>query len=251
MPPTVFVFTVLVGGLLALVARTQRYGLALTLASGAALYVFSMPVTAALMLRAIEAQIPETTRDFGESQAIVILAGTIHHGDGGATKDSVGALTLERLDRAVQIYRRTKLPILVSGGPIGDSQTSLAALMATTLTQDFGVPVAWREEKSQTTYEDAQETARILNGQNIHVIALVTQPWHMPRAIWSFAQQGLDVIPAPTARTVLRTPIDSAMILPSTDALEDSFYALHEAIGLAYYKLRFGGAGNPASSGRD
>ena len=69
---------------------------------------------------------------------------------------------------------------------------------------------------------------------------LVTQPWHMPRALWAFARANIDAIPAPTARTYIKTPIDAAMLLPQSTALADSFYALHEILGLIYYRLQFG-----------
>jgi uncharacterized SAM-binding protein YcdF (DUF218 family) len=170
----------------------------------------------------------------------VVLSGDIHHGNGGAVPDTVGRLTLERLDRAAELYRHRSLPVLVSGGPIGDSRESVAALMARTLTDDFGVPVAWREEQSHTTYENAEDSAKILRAQHIHTILLVTQPWHMPRALWCFAHFGVDAVPAPTARTYIKTPIDASMLLPQSTALTDSFYALHEILGLIYYRLRFG-----------
>lgn len=240
MPPTVFIVTAFIGVALAAFAKTRRWGIAVGLVSVGALYIFATPLVSSMLLRAIEHEVSATPPDAAAAQAIVVLSGDIHHGNGGNVPDTVGRLTLERLDRAAELYRRDKLPILVTGGPVGDSRESMAALMAHTLTDDFGVPVVWREEQSQTTFENAEFSARILRAQHIHTVLVVTQPWHMPRALWAFARAKIDAIPAATERTYIKTPIDAAMLLPQSTALTDSFYALHEILGLIYYRLQFG-----------
>jgi len=237
MPPTVFVVTVLAGVLLCCSARFRAWGLAIALPSALALYVLATPLASKWLLRSLEPHGP--AGDPASAQAIVVLSGNIHHGDGAGIPDSVGTLTLERLDRAAALYRERKLPILVSGGPIGDSSGSLAALMAQSLDREFGVPVEWREEASQTTFENAQFSAAILRRADIRTIALVTQPWHMKRAAWAFSREGFDVIPAPTAPTVIE-PLDATAFFPQSVSLADSFYALHEMLGLVYYRWRFG-----------
>ena len=240
MPPTVFIVTAFAGIVLTAFARTRRWGIAVGLVSVGALYVFATPLVSLILLRAVEHEVSATPSDAAAAQAIVVLSGDIHHGDGAGVADTVGRLTLERLDRAAELYRHDKLPILVTGGPVGDSRKSMAALMARTLTDDFGVPVAWREERSQTTFENAEFSAQILRAQHIHTVLVVTQPWHMPRALWAFARAEIDAIPASTERTYIKTPIDAAMLLPQSTALADSFYALHEILGLIYYRLQFG-----------
>lgn len=238
MPPTVFIVTAFAGIVLTVFAKTRRWGIAVGLVSVGALYVFATPLVSLMLLRAVEHEVNAPPP--AAAQAIVVLSGDIHHGNGGNVPDTVGRLTLERLDRAAELYRRDKLPILVTGGPVGDSRESMAALMAHTLTDDFGVPVAWREERSQTTFENAEFSAQILRAQHIHTVLVVTQPWHMPRALWAFARAKIDAIPVSTERTYIKTPIDAAMLLPQSTALTDSFYALHEILGLIYYRLQFG-----------
>ncbi|HYL31771.1 MAG TPA: YdcF family protein [Stellaceae bacterium] len=240
MPPTVFIVAALAGIALACFARTRRWGIALAFVSVGALYIFATPLVSMALLSAVENEVNASPPDASAAQAIVILSGDIHHGDGADVGDTVGRLTLERLDRAAELYRRHPLPILVSGGPVGDSRESLAVLMARTLNDDFGVPVAWREEQSQTTFENAKFSAQLLRAQHIRTVLLVTQPWHMPRALWAFAHENIDAIPAPTEHTYIKTPIDAAMLLPQSTALTDSFYALHEILGLIYYRLQFG-----------
>lgn len=240
MPPTVFIVTAFAGIVLTAFARTRRWGVAVGLVSIGALYVFATPLVSLMLLRAVEHEVSANPPDAAAAQAIVVLSGDIHHGDGAGVADTVGRLTLERLDRAAELYHHDKLPILVTGGPVGDSRESMAALMARSLIDDFGVPVAWREERSQTTFENAEFSAQLLRAQHIHTVLVVTQPWHMPRALWVFARAKIDAIPASTERTYIKTPIDAAMLLPQSTALADSFYALHEILGLLYYHFAFG-----------
>lgn len=63
--------------------------------------------------------------------------------------------------------------------------------MADLLRDDFGVQVRWKEERSRTTWENAQMTADLLLPQGIKRVAVVTQAWHMPRAVWSLKRPGL------------------------------------------------------------
>jgi uncharacterized SAM-binding protein YcdF (DUF218 family) len=235
----VFILTALAGILLALGSR-KKLGLGLALASLLLLYVFAMPFVSLRLLHGLEAQVPETSRSPGEAQAIVVLSGTVQHGDGGKVPDELGLLSLERVERAAEIAKNNNLPILVSGGEIGDSTVSMAALMAGTLQRDYGITARWQEDKSHTTFENAEYSARLLAQDKIHTVILVTQPWHMPRALWACEHAGLDVIPMPTMRTYLQHPFDPGLLLPDTQALTDSFYALHEMLGLVYYKLYFG-----------
>jgi len=61
----------------------------------------------------------------------------------------------------------------------------------------------------------------------------------MARALWSFRAAGYPVVPMPTpeGRALSLSP---AAFLPQIPALQDSYYALHELIGLAWYRLRYG-----------
>ena len=129
-------------------------------------------------------------------------------------------------------------PVAVSGGFVRDSRVTAAALRREALEQDFAVPVRWAEDRSLTTWENAVFTAQLLKSANIGSVVIVTHPWHMRRALWSFERVGLHAIPYPTPLTYDESDrVDD--YLPSMRALEDSYHALHEAIGLAYYRMRY------------
>jgi len=110
--------------------------------------------------------------------------------------------------------------------------------MKQALEEDFGVPVTWTEDQSRTTHENALYSAKLLQAHRVTTVVLVTHAWHMRRAVWSFERAGLHAIPWPAPRTYDEADrIDD--YLPRTSALLDSYHALHEAIGLAYYRLRY------------
>ena len=136
-----------------------------------------------------------------------------------------------KISEAVRLQRATGLPVLASGG---DGE---AAAIKAQLERDFGVPVRWTEDDSLTTEENAVFSARILAGVRVQKIFLVTHALHMPRASTMFSDTGLEVIPAPTD---FSKPVSLQWkdFWPSAEGRKTSQAALHEIVGLAWYRLR-------------
>ena len=153
--------------------------------------------------------------------------------------DTVGPLTLERIRYAARLHRRTKLPILVSGGRIKDRNATLAAAMKEALVRDFQVPVAWTEDRSRSTFENAQFSSSLLLNQGVRSVYLVTHAWHMPRAAAAFAAAGLRVEQAATAYTSVGAYPAFEDFLPRAQALTESAHASHEAVGRIWYRLAY------------
>jgi uncharacterized SAM-binding protein YcdF (DUF218 family) len=97
--------------------------------------------------------------------------------------------------------------------------------------------VAWVEDTSIDTWENALFTAEILKTRDIRSVFVVTHAWHMRRAVMAFRHAGLTVTAAPTALDPPFDPI-SLDFLPQASAWERSFWALHEWIGCAWYAIR-------------
>jgi uncharacterized SAM-binding protein YcdF (DUF218 family) len=232
-PPAIFIVLGLIGALIAPIWR--RTGVALALAAGFCLFVAATPALSSYLLQRVEAAL-SANADFREAQAIVVLGGGIRLGNGGDIPDALGPLSLERVVFAAEAYRRLHLPVLVSGGRVRGAQSSEGALMKTALEEKFAVSVVWNEERSRTTWENAVYTARLLQPEKLTTIVLVSQAWHLPRALWAFERVGLKALPWPAPRTALRLgTIDD--FLPSIAALLDTSHALHEMIGGVYYRL--------------
>jgi uncharacterized SAM-binding protein YcdF (DUF218 family) len=233
-PPTLFITLCLVGAVIA--SFWRRSGIALVLLSSLYLFVSALPAVSSLLLAHVEAQ-SSGDPDLSKAQVIVVLGGDVRLGNGAGVPDALGPLSLERVFWAAQAYRRLHLPVLVSGGRVGGAQASEAALMKTALETEFGVPVQWAEDASRTTWENAVFSARLLRRNNIGAVLLISEPWHLPRAAWSFQEAGLTALDWPAPRTQPRHDrIED--FLPSMGALRDSFYAMHETLGSIYYRLR-------------
>ena len=234
-PPTIFIVLSLAGALIALV--WWRMGIALILVSSLCLYAASTPALSSYLLQRVEAALPQNA-DLGTAQAIIVLGGDVRRGDGANIPDRLGPLSLERVAFGAEAQRRLHLPVVVSGGTIHGALVSEGALMKTALEADFAVPVAWTEEQSRTTWENALFTARLLLPEKLTTVVVVSQAWHLPRALWAFERVGLKALPWPAPRTVLRLG-EPGDFLPSLGALHDTFYALHEMIGGVFYWLRY------------
>jgi uncharacterized SAM-binding protein YcdF (DUF218 family) len=233
MPPTAFIVLCPLAALLAL--RYPRQGVRLALVAGALLYLSAMPVFAQQLSRLLIIDPPADVA-LRDAQAIVVLGAGIHVGDG--VPDELNALSIQRVTWAAELYHKLSLPIAVTGGRIGGSTVSLGALMRQQLEHNFGMPVIWTEEMSRTTFENAEYTARLLKESGYSRVVVVTNSWHMARAVWSFNRVGLQAIASPTSDQALKFP-GLAGFFPNLGALQQTFYDLHELLGLAYYRLRY------------
>jgi uncharacterized SAM-binding protein YcdF (DUF218 family) len=231
-PPNLFILLAMIGVVLGW--RFRRAGLLLATAAVACLYLTATPAVSFLLMRSADklAGIVPSLPLPAAPGAIVVLSAEYRHIPGG--KDTVGPVTLERLAQAAREWRRTGLPILVSGGWLERADDSLAGMMAQSLESDFRVPVQWREERSRTTYENALYSAEILRRAGISSALVVTNSWHMARALWSFYAVGYPVVaaPLPEGRSL---PLSPSIVSPQVPSLVGSYYALHELIGLAWY----------------
>ena len=185
-----------------------------------------------------------TDFDLGNAQAIVILAADSNKYMPEYGGETVGALSLERLRYGAWLYRRTGLPILVTGGPQPNSKPPLADIMKTVLTEEFHVPVRWLETKSKNTFEHARMVSDILRADGIKEVLLVTHSFHMARSVAAFEYFGQKTIPAPTIFSKVPTPILTDF-RPGPHGLVGSYFAIYEWVALCWYRYRYFRATNP------
>jgi uncharacterized SAM-binding protein YcdF (DUF218 family) len=202
------------------------------------LWLAATPFFADSALHLIEAQTTPLNNYYPQAQAIIILGGgTYSNAPEYAGEDTVSEATLARLRYGARLERKFNLPILVTGGnPAGDD-TPEAWQMRVALQHDFGVPVRWIEENSNNTFENAQNSFKILDHENIRTIYLVTHAWHMPRSAAAFKLAGFNVIEAPTAYTT-RHSTNLLTFVPRAEALRESSIFCHEIIGLLWYRIK-------------
>jgi uncharacterized SAM-binding protein YcdF (DUF218 family) len=239
-PPALLLGTALLGYLLVL--KWRWLGHTLVGLSLVALYFLSLPPAGRQLLLPLESQYPplrwETLTDTPTAADAIVVLGAGRYADakeyGGA--DTVNPPALERLRYAANLQAKLDLPILVSGGSVYGEARPEAALMREVLEKDFRAKVRWVEDRSQTTLENARLSKLVLQQDNIKRVYLVTHAWHMPRAVWSFTDAGLQVIAAPMGFTTLNQAEHGAFAyLPSAHGLRLTGLAFHERLGLKWY----------------
>ena len=211
----------------------RRAGFAILALGLGGLWLLATPIISEWLLFTLERNLPLAPPGTDPPGAIVILSAEMRSTIGSV--DAIpGPLTLERERAGAALARRTNLPILVTGGDLGDGPVSLAAVMARSLASDFETPVRWIEPDSADTWANAANSTVILRAQHIHSIYLVTHAWHMRRALLAFARTGMTVTAAPVWLDPMPTGEWSDFI-PRASAWVTSYYALHEWLGCADY----------------
>ena len=141
-----------------------------------------------------------------------------------------------RMDHAVAWWRERDGRILVLvGGSRHSGAPALAELMAA-YTEMLGMPsaVLQMEVDSDDTWANARHSARLVPRLPRRIV-LVTSAMHMRRAQTAFVSAGFDV--CPLAGDVRRLPSRLPWALvPRTIGLDRTEAALHEWVGLAWYR---------------
>jgi uncharacterized SAM-binding protein YcdF (DUF218 family) len=238
LPPTLNFITIAIGLLLfnkyKILSRIFIYSGALSLV------LFCFTPFSDFLLKGLEkypALIPPVIVE--KEQAIVVLSGGSYKNTNEYAKDVDGAITLQRNHYASFLHKQTGLPILVTGGALKFLDNTEASVMTNTLQNSFNVSVRWQEDKARNTAENAIYSAELLEENQIDTIYLVTHAWHMPRSVMMFEGEGINVTPAPTIFTSYDNNSDVSDYIPSALALYKTRIALHEYIGILWYKIRY------------
>jgi len=235
LPPLLLVLFLAAG--LILHRRTPRLALSLILLATTALYALSTPWVGGLLQKNLEISAPLNPAQLQSADAIVVLGGGRRIAAAEYGSDTLNGISLERLRYAAYLHRASGLPILASGGKPGGGTQSEGRIMQHILQSEYGISPRWIEDAALTTWDCARLSSPRLKEQNIQHIVLVTHAWHLRRAVPLFESQGLDVIPAGIQFSSTR--VDSIFdLLPSPAGLRDSTFALHEWLGILWYKLR-------------
>lgn len=234
-----------------LLRRRPRWRTGLTLAALLLIWLSGNRFVAMAAASSLEGRHPPAPAG-AQADLILVL--------GGATREQSPPRPMHELNEAgdrllyaTTLYNAGAAPrILVSGGAalyLGPSGISEAEVMAAQLAA-MGVPpdAILLEDASRNTWENAINSAPLLQAEGVESILLVTSAMHMPRAVAIFNSLGIAVTPAPT--DFLVTEADWAFytelsferqifnLIPSADDLRLTTLALREWIGLAVYKAR-------------
>jgi uncharacterized SAM-binding protein YcdF (DUF218 family) len=221
---------------------------------GASVFLLmSLPAVAQRLMVGLEpypALAPDSLAETG-ADGILILGGGRYAWAPEYGGDTVAVGSLQRLRYGAFLHRRSGLPIYITGGSPAHRQPSVGRLMAQVLEQDYGISAKGVEDQSLTTEENAVLSLAMLERDGIRRVLLVSDAWHLPRAIEAFARVGIAAIPAPTAFVHREDErgTDYRDWLPSAAAFSNSYRALHEYLGRIWYRLKPRSEKTPETAG--
>jgi uncharacterized SAM-binding protein YcdF (DUF218 family) len=223
LPPGGLLLLALLG--LLLLKRRPKLARVCLIAGIASLWLLSTPVISDALTRWVERYPPLDLNRAASAQAIVILGG----GGQRALAPEYGGpaaepLLLERLSYGAYLEKRTGLPILVTGFSLE------ARAMHDSLLRNFGVEARWIDDRAYDTFQNARNSAQLLQPGGVRRIILVTRATHMGRSVGEFAASGFEVIAAPVG---ILAPRDFGVLrfVPDADALARSRAAIYEMVG--------------------
>ena len=235
LPPLLLVLLLAAG--LIVQRRRPRLANSLILLSTVALFILSTPWVGGLLQKSLEISAPLSPAQLQAADAIVVLGGGRRIAATEYGGDTLKGISLERLRYAAHLHRISGLPILATGGKPDGGTLPEGRIMQHILQSEYGISPRWIEDAALTTWDNVRLSAPLLKQHNIRRIVLVTHAWHLRRAVPLFESQGLNVIPAGIQFSSTR--IDSILdLLPTPAGLRDSTFALHEWLGILWYKLR-------------
>jgi uncharacterized SAM-binding protein YcdF (DUF218 family) len=173
--------------------------------------------------------------DAGGPGAVVILSAGLRTHTQGAGQPRLDSLSTTRLLYGAELAERTDLPVLVTGGVWAGTGRRIGAEMAAFLRRWSDAEVRWTEARARDTWDNAHQSARLLQDAGIGRIYLVTHAWHMPRATYAFRAHGIEVVPAPTG--FIGTPqLTARSLIPAPEGVQAAYWALHELLGRLAYR---------------
>ncbi|GGL59670.1 YdcF family protein [Sporolactobacillus putidus] len=229
LPPGLFVTLLVI--LSVWLHRRHRSAAVLTWCLSILLYLSYIPITGDLLVHPLENAYQPSARLNGD---VIVMLG------GGATPDTPdingkGQLSGDAANRLLttfRLYKKTGLPIILSGGQVFPD-SGVEANIAKRQLISLGVPQnkIMTENKSITTAQNARNTKAIMHTHQFGRPILVTSAFHMRRAVMNFHKIGIQVQPYPTDYLVSRKlSVYPMQFVPSEGSVTST--AVKEYIGI-------------------
>jgi uncharacterized SAM-binding protein YcdF (DUF218 family) len=248
LPPAPLLVTVLLGA--ALMPRRPRTGWYLVVGSVALVWAscstqvadrlqmaFGLKAKplAAERIRGI-AEALERDPDLRLRTAVLVLGGGRESFAPEYQGPSLSDTSLQRLRHGLWLGRSTGAAVGFSGGS-GWAQQGMQAeadVAARIAAQEFGQNLRWVESQSRDTRENAQRALAMLHADGVAHVLLVTNGWHMRRALRAFeAQAGPGGARIEAAPMGLAAPQERGLLgwIPSAEGLKHTRAVLREQLG--------------------
>ena len=236
--PVVFLLILIVIGFLVSLGRgKKRSGPIILPVTFLVLYIVSIsPVSNALCYIIEKDYLLQNNAGVDYLDIVVVLGGGVS--DNQYLPETIPSdKTASRLLYAVQVFRKTGAKYLVFAGK-GTGRISEAEVMKGVSVRlgvsPYGIKV---DPVSRNTWEHAEELNKMFQNKDMK-IGLVTSAYHMKRSERVFRKYFSHVIPLPSDYLYSSSPLSIMTFLPASGNLYKFSTALHEMIGVAWYRIK-------------
>jgi uncharacterized SAM-binding protein YcdF (DUF218 family) len=206
------------------------------------IYSTSISIVADTLIGSLEKRYPPLRENIAPNGDVYIVlgGGIIENNSDTQNGATLSAESLKRLFFAYSLYKRTPHPIIVTGGKSYIKKGTFSeGFIAAQYLYDLNVQRSdvIVESKSKNTIENAHYVAQLIKQFGFNSPILITSAYHMPRSVYAFKKQTINVIPAPTdyhTENLKRNILD---FIPSIEALNNAYRFMHESLGLIYYRI--------------
>ena len=237
MIPGIFIIFLMLTGLYGF--RKKILVLKLNLLAGIILYCLSISFITSNLVGFIEKK--NIYNGKPQVDAIILLGGGIMEGvpDISGTSIPSSDMTVRIVD-AVRLYKKYKLPIVVSGGNVS-GKVKEAAVVGRFLI-DLGVKQKdiILEDLSMDTVENALNVKDIFKKKGYKKGLLVTSAYHIRRSEFLFKKTGLDVYPHSCGISSNEEVLpDLYAFLPNAGDLGKTGIIMKETMGIIFYYIKY------------
>jgi len=210
-----------------------RLGIALIILAGVVLYLLSIEPVANGLAYPLEADCAEPSpQAVADLDVVVVLGGGSYISGYESPHRVMSSHSLARLCKGISVFTQSKAGTIVFCGTT--AMKPVAIELGITESQII------EEPNSSNTFENAAELARLIPPDETTRIGVVTSAAHMPRAVAAFHRHfpGDAIVPIPT--DYLRAYTGGIRsVIPSASNLDRSTKAIHEWIGIFWYRIRY------------
>jgi len=207
--------------------------------------VLSMPLSfkamEAVLSRGYTEHVDSTDLE-GVTGIVILGGGSVTIRSGSEEMNTLSNAGILRVWEGVRLYHKLDEPWVIVSGGVNEriGMTTPESLPMRDILIKGGVPASriLLESSSSNTFEQALNLGPMLEMHGVEKFLMVTSPSHMRRAMGTFTAQGLDPIPAPSEQHPDDFLADRSVIIPNSEALEESRMAVREIMALVYYALR-------------
>lgn len=157
------------------------------------------------------------------ADAILVLGAKINR------DKALNPCLVARVEHAVELYKAHYAPKLVVSGGVDKEDNVNEAQEMKRIAMSLGVPEhdILLESESTSTYENMLLSKKILDEAHMNSIIVVTEPFHLPRALLAAKKVGLKAVGSPAVKSACWA---------NNKYL--SLYFAKEPLAIMYYKLK-------------